>query len=100
MGWRVNRRVRLFGGLYMNLSKSGTSFTARAKGISITSGKRSGRVTVGLPGTGLSYSKSFSKGRAEVEPTKRRGFAFKFFFALGAVTWALIAYAILKALLS
>lgn len=98
MGWRVNRRIRLFGGIYMNVSKRGTSFTARTKGVSITSGKKSGRATVGLPGTGLSYSKSFSKGRAEAAPIKQRGFGFKFFFALGSMVWAFIAFAILKSL--
>lgn len=102
MGFRFNRRVRLFGGVYLNFSKSGTSLTARAKGLSITSGKKSARVTVGLPGTGLSYTKSFSKtqsGRvAGAAPT--RGRASRFFFTVGLITWILIFLAILWAALA
>lgn len=110
MGFRFNRRVRLFGGIYMNFSKGGTSLTARAKGLSITSGKKSARLTVGLPGTGLSYTKSFSKtqkaarspsqnGRvAGAAPT--RGRAFRFFFTVGLITWILIFLAILWAVLA
>ncbi len=55
MGLRFQKRIRLFKGFAVNLSKTGASFTVGGRGASIN--VRGGRVTgnVGIPGTGLSY---------------------------------------------
>jgi hypothetical protein len=55
MGFRFQKRIRVFKGLTLNLSKSGTSWTVGGRGASINlkDGKASGNV--GIPGTGLSY---------------------------------------------
>jgi hypothetical protein len=44
-------------GLRVNLSKSGASLSVGVRGAHLTLGKRS-RVTVGLPGSGLSWTQS------------------------------------------
>ena len=55
MGFRFQKRIRIFKGLTLNLSKSGTSWTVGSPGASVNlkDGKATG--TVGIPGTGLSY---------------------------------------------
>ena len=55
MGFRFQKRIRLFKGLTLNLSKTGTSWTIGGSGASIN--LRDGKATgnVGIPGTGLSY---------------------------------------------
>ena len=56
MGLRFYRRVRLFPGVTVNLSKTGASMSFGVRGAHYTVGPRGRRVTVGLPGTGLYYT--------------------------------------------
>lgn len=55
MGFRFQKRIRLFKGLTLNLSKTGTSLTisGREASINLKDGKATGNF--GIPGTGLSY---------------------------------------------
>ena len=55
MGLRFTRRITIFPGVRLNLSKSGVSLSIGPRGASITLGKRGVYGNVGLPGTGLSY---------------------------------------------
>ncbi len=51
---RVWRRVRLFPGCTMNISKRGvSSFSFGVRGAHYTVGRKSHRATIGLPGTGI-----------------------------------------------
>ena len=54
--FRFYRRVHIFPGLSLNLSKSGPSLTMGIRGAHVTLGH--GRVTrtVGIPGTGIYYT--------------------------------------------
>ena len=56
MGIRFRKRIKLFPGLWVNLSKSGASVSAGVKGFTVNSGRGKSRTTVGLPGTGVSYT--------------------------------------------
>jgi hypothetical protein len=56
MGFRFQRRIRLFPGVRINLSKSGVSTSIGTRGAHVTVGHGQTRETVGLPGTGLSYT--------------------------------------------
>ncbi|HEY8656314.1 MAG TPA: DUF4236 domain-containing protein [Candidatus Limnocylindria bacterium] len=58
MGLRFTRRVRLFPGVSVNLSKSGASMSFGVRGAHYTVGSRGRRVTVGIPGTGLYYTQT------------------------------------------
>ena len=60
MGLRFHRTVRLFPGLRLNLSKSGVSASVGTRGAWFTFGRNGTRTTVGLPGTGISYTKTSS----------------------------------------
>lgn len=55
MGFRFRKRINLFPGLKLNLSKSGASLSAGLKGLMFNFGKKGARVTVDLPGTGVSW---------------------------------------------
>ena len=56
MGLRFFKRLYLFPGANINLSKSGISFSFGFRGARLTVGKRGIRKTIGLPGTGLYYT--------------------------------------------
>lgn len=60
MTFRFRKSLRLAPGLRLILSKGGASFSLGAKGFTLNLGKRSARTTVGIPGTGLSYSQQHS----------------------------------------
>ena len=62
MGFRFQRRIRLGPGFRINLSKSGVSGSVGGRGAWFTIGPRGTRSTVGLPGTGLSYTEQSRKG--------------------------------------
>lgn len=55
MTLRFFRRVRLFPGLSLNLSKRGASATVGMKGAHLTVGSSGATVSAGIPGTGLSW---------------------------------------------
>lgn len=54
--FRFYRRMRIFPGLSVNLSKSGPSLTVGMRGAHMTVGSRGVRKTVGIPGTGIYYT--------------------------------------------
>jgi uncharacterized protein DUF4236 len=54
--FRFYRRIHIFPGLSVNLSKSGPSLTVGVRGAHMTFGGRGVTRTVGLPGTGLYYT--------------------------------------------
>ena len=56
MGFRFSRRISIFKGLRLNLSKSGPSVSVGGRGAWLTFGKKGTRATVGIPGTGMSWS--------------------------------------------
>jgi hypothetical protein len=55
MGFRFQKRISLFPGIRLNLSKSGASVTFGKHGLSVNFGKDGATGNVGIPGTGLSY---------------------------------------------
>lgn len=56
MGLRFRKSVKICKGVKVNFSKSGASLSLGGRGHSMNFGKRGTRATVGIPGTGLSYS--------------------------------------------
>ena len=69
MGFRFRKRTRLFPGLYLNWSKNGlSSISLGGPGatVNIPVNREGGaRGTVGLPGTGLSYTEALSSGQPQ-----------------------------------
>lgn len=61
MGFRFRRSVRLFPGVRLNVSgKSGLSASFGTRGAWLTVGRRGTRATMGIPGTGISYTRTTS----------------------------------------
>jgi len=58
MGFRFQRRFKIFPGVSVNLSKSGVSASVGTRGAHVTVARGQVRETVGLPGTGLSYTQT------------------------------------------
>jgi hypothetical protein len=56
MGFRFRRSFRVMPGWRVNLSKSGVSSSFGSRGAWFTVGPRGTRTTLGIPGTGLSYT--------------------------------------------
>lgn len=55
MGLRFQKRIPIFPGVYLNLSKSGVSVSLGGHGATVNLGTQRQMVSVGIPGTGLSY---------------------------------------------
>ncbi len=61
MGLTFRKSIKIANGLKLNLSKSGVSLTAGKKGMHYTiNSKGKSTASVSLPGTGISYRKSFN----------------------------------------
>ena len=68
MSLRFQRRVPIFPGLTLNLGKSGpTSFSVGIVGAKLTVGRGRAHVTVGVPGTGVFYTKQIRIGGEDVD---------------------------------
>jgi hypothetical protein len=67
MGFRLRKIIRILPGLRLNLSKSGVSASIGERGATVNLSDQGARSTVGIPGSGLSYSERISapgKGRS------------------------------------
>jgi hypothetical protein len=54
--FRFYRRVHIFPGLTVNVSRSGPSLSLGVRGAHVTVGRRGMTRTVGIPGTGIFYT--------------------------------------------
>jgi hypothetical protein len=60
MGFRFRKSFRIVPGVKINLSKTGPSLSLGEPGATVNIGPKRVRTTVGLPGSGVSYSESES----------------------------------------
>jgi len=68
MGFRFRQRIKIAPGLHLNIGKKDTSFSVGRSGATVNvGGKRGPRATVGIPGTGLSYTANLSGRSPETE---------------------------------
>lgn len=59
MGFRFKKSFKIIPGVKLNVSKKGlSSISLGGKGVSMNFGKKGRRTTVGIPGTGMSYTSS------------------------------------------
>ena len=92
MGFRFQKRIRIFKGLTLNLSKSGTSWTVGGPGASVNVRGDKVTGTVGAPGTGLSYRQTLADGSepAGAEPYRGKPWRGVFWMVLIALGLYLI----------
>lgn len=58
MGFRFRKRIKLFPGVWFNLSKGGISTSIGGKGLTVNLKDGKTKTTASIPGTGLSYSET------------------------------------------
>jgi hypothetical protein len=57
MGWRFRRSLRILPGVRLNISKRGlSSVSVGRRGLTLNVGRKGTKGTIGLPGTGISYT--------------------------------------------
>lgn len=86
MGFRFHRSLKILPGVRLNFSKSGVSTSVGVRGAHVTFGHGHVRETVGVPGTGISYTTTSKSGTrlsrpAQVRPT-----------AIGVGGWIVIIF--------
>lgn len=70
MGFRFQKRITLFPGVRVNISKSGASLSVGPRGASMTMGKRGVYGNVGIPGSGLSYRERLDRPSRPERPER------------------------------
>ncbi|PNP98510.1 DUF4236 domain-containing protein [Moraxella sp. RCAD0137] len=64
MGFRFKKSFKIIPGVKLNVSKKGlSSVSLGGKGASMNFGKKGRRTTVGIPGTGMSYTSTSKRRR-------------------------------------
>ena len=64
MGWRFRKSIRILPGVRINIGKKGVnSISLGKRGATLNVSDHGTRVTLGMPGTGLSYSEKISGGQ-------------------------------------
>ncbi len=61
MGLRLWKRIKILPGITLNLSKRGISISFGTRGLRYTIGKNRRQTSIGLPGTGIYYTKRKTK---------------------------------------
>jgi uncharacterized protein DUF4236 len=88
VGFRFRKSIKLLPGFRLNLSKSGVSASIGGRGHTLNVGPKGTRATVGIPGTGLSYSEKVSVSH---EDHKQIYYSSPAEAAGGNLTWLVMA---------
>ena len=72
MGWRFQKRMRLFPGVRLNISRKGVSTSVGTTGARVTVGHGKTRATLGMPGTGISHTSVKSHNKPAQRASRRR----------------------------
>jgi TolA-binding protein len=74
MGFRFHKSFKLAPGVKVNLSKKGLGMSVGTKGARVGIGPRGSYSTVGIPGTGMSWTNYGSKKTSEFSPQSAESF--------------------------
>ena len=91
MGFLFQKRIRIFKGLTLNLSKSGSSWTVGRPGASVNIKDDKVTGNVGIPCTGLSYRQSLNQTVTPEEPATQRS-------GVGVLSWHILVAVVLYVL--
>lgn len=70
MGFRFRKRIKLFPGIWFNLSKSGVSTSIGGKGVTVNLKDGKTMTTTSVPGTGLSYRETIASTPDDTAPRR------------------------------
>jgi len=90
MGLRFRKRIKIIPGIWLNLSKSGVSTSIGGKGVTVNLKGDKTKTTVGIPGTGLSYSNTTTDAPASVGPSQRTTSAWLWYLLIGVIVLVFI----------
>jgi len=65
MGLRIRRSIKIAPGVRLNIGKKGSSISVGRKGATVNLSNKGTRATVGIPGSGISYTETIGKRREE-----------------------------------
>jgi hypothetical protein len=88
---RFRRTLRPFPGLRLNLSKSGVSTSVGQRGLWFTISRRGTRETIGIPGTGISYTETQNAGHQEAPQRPH-----SIWYAIGVLVLVVILYVLTR----
>ncbi len=90
MGFRFRKSIKIVPGLRLNFGKNGlSSITAGRPGATVNLNRRGTKATVGLSGTGLSYSTERSSSENRNSSAPQRGFIWWWLIILAFVLYLL-----------
>ena len=92
MGFRFRKSFKVLPGVRLNLSKSGTSWSLGKPGATVNLKGDRVRGTVGIPGTGLSYSETARSGEAAPAEQELSGEAK---FSIGLVVFLVVVLVVM-----
>lgn len=81
--FRFRRSIKILPGVRWNLNKGSSSFTFGGRGLKHTVGSKGSRTTVGLPGTGISYTQIHK--RPAPQPSNNTVGSAKAFYIAGII---------------
>lgn len=89
MGFRLSKSLTIFPGVRLNFGKRGlSSLSIGKRGMTLNVGKQGPRATVGIPGTGLSYSTDLDgDGRRKPGALRRVVAIAIFLLVVGGLAW-------------
>jgi len=105
MGFSFRRSIKVLPGIRLNLSRSGISTSIGVRGAHVTIGHGKVRETVGIPGTGISYTQmqgthqeAHSEAQRQTSPDALpKGKAWRGWLWLAIIVAILIAFALAAA---
>jgi len=95
MPLRFRKRIRLFPGACLNVSKTGISTSIGGDGETVNVGKRNTRTMLGVPGTGLSYVRRSSSAQQVAGDQRRSGPIAR---GLAIVLWLFLVLYLIRAM--
>jgi hypothetical protein len=97
MGFNFKKSLKIIPGVRLNVSKTGFSMSLGTKGamVNLKRGRKS-KVTVGLPGTGLSYSDHLGSDIPQLSTNQPAGSRTGISTLMKWVIGAFVAFAIIK----
>jgi hypothetical protein len=97
VGFRFRKSFKIAPGVRLNLSKSGVSTSIGGRGATLNvGGKRGARATVGIPGTGISYSEHLERRTPrEQAPAGRVGLGTRSVLGIAVLLAVLIIFGLI-----
>lgn len=97
MGLRLRKRIKIVPGISLNLSKSGVSASIGRPGATLNvGGPKGSRLTVGIPGSGISYSEQLSTATKQERSAPGMSFGALLLWGFALLFVGLVLYGIVS----